>query len=262
MFSIARRAVASRALSVSSVRPISFSASRLAGGHHDHAPASYIDSVTQFTDKKGVILRLISSVQPHEMIAFTEEQLGLLSEKERKEWDDHVQALSKSTGFSVEELYKTDPEGDRLADLPHGVNPRTGAPILVGPGAARGEVPSSLDQSTGLERMQLLGLLQDIDIFDSKPLMIDHLGTIEDPVWVPSLYPSRMIGCTGFPQDSHDIQWFEARVGVDPETGRPNPFGDGVRRCYECGCVYQLDYKLGGITGQYDAADPANHEHH
>lgn len=51
---------------------------------------------------------------------------------------------------------------------------------LLPPGAAPGTVPTDLEQATGLERLEILGKMQGIDIFDMKPLDasrkgIDHL---------------------------------------------------------------------------------------
>ncbi|KAL8956361.1 MAG: hypothetical protein Q9183_006319, partial [Haloplaca sp. 2 TL-2023] len=41
---------------------------------------------------------------------------------------------------------------------------------LLGPGAAPGTIPSDLEQATGLERYEILGKMQGIDVFDMKPL--------------------------------------------------------------------------------------------
>ncbi|KAJ2972157.1 hypothetical protein NUW58_g9241 [Xylaria curta] len=51
---------------------------------------------------------------------------------------------------------------------------------LVGPGAAPGSVPTDLDQSTGLERLEILGKMQGVDIFDMRPLDSSRRGT--DPL--------------------------------------------------------------------------------
>ena len=47
---------------------------------------------------------------------------------------------------------------------------------LIGPGAAPGTVPTDLDQSTGLERPEILGKMEGIDIFDMKPLDSSRRG--------------------------------------------------------------------------------------
>jgi cytochrome c oxidase subunit 5b len=49
---------------------------------------------------------------------------------------------------------------------------------LVGPGAAVGTVPTDLEQATGLERLEILGKMQGVDIFDMKPLDASRKGTI------------------------------------------------------------------------------------
>ena len=47
---------------------------------------------------------------------------------------------------------------------------------LLPPGAAPGTVPTDLEQATGLERLEILGKMQGIDIFDMKPLPSDRVG--------------------------------------------------------------------------------------
>jgi cytochrome c oxidase subunit 5b len=47
---------------------------------------------------------------------------------------------------------------------------------LIGPGAAIGTVPSDLEQATGLERLEILGKMQGVDIFDMKPLDASRKG--------------------------------------------------------------------------------------
>lgn len=48
---------------------------------------------------------------------------------------------------------------------------------LFGPGAKPGTVPTDLEQATGLERLEILGKMQGIDIFDMRPLPSDRTGT-------------------------------------------------------------------------------------
>ena len=59
---------------------------------------------------------------------------------------------------------------------------RTEADLLP-PGGEPGTVPTDLDQSTGLERLEILGKMQGIDIFDMSPLDASRRGT-----WVFSLW--------------------------------------------------------------------------
>lgn len=47
---------------------------------------------------------------------------------------------------------------------------------LLPPGATPGTVPTDLEQATGLERLELLGKMQGIDVFDMKPLDASRRG--------------------------------------------------------------------------------------
>lgn len=47
---------------------------------------------------------------------------------------------------------------------------------LLPPGAKPGTVPTDLEQATGLERLEILGKMQGIDIFDMRPLPSDRVG--------------------------------------------------------------------------------------
>jgi cytochrome c oxidase subunit 5b len=48
---------------------------------------------------------------------------------------------------------------------------------LIPPGGNAGSVPTDLEQATGLERLELLGKMQGIDIFDMRPLDASRKGT-------------------------------------------------------------------------------------
>ena len=48
---------------------------------------------------------------------------------------------------------------------------------LLPPGAQPGTVPTDVEQATGLERLEILGKMQGIDIFDMRPLDASRLGT-------------------------------------------------------------------------------------
>ncbi|EDR08555.1 uncharacterized protein LACBIDRAFT_173909 [Laccaria bicolor S238N-H82] len=102
-------------------------------------------------------------------------------------------------------------------------------PQLYGTGGKAGEVPTDLEQATGLERLQLLGELEGIDVFDDSPLDSSRIGTKADPILVPSYDVERMVGCSGSPADSHDVLWFMLRK-------------EKIARCTECGSVYKLDF--------------------
>lgn len=47
---------------------------------------------------------------------------------------------------------------------------------LLPPGAAPGTIPTDLEQATGLERFEILGKMQGIDVFDMKPLDASRVG--------------------------------------------------------------------------------------
>ena len=59
-------------------------------------------------------------------------------------------------------------------------------PSLLGPGSKAGEVPTDFEQATGLERLQLLGNMEGIDVFNTGPLIMTKMGTLKEPIMVPS----------------------------------------------------------------------------
>ncbi|EEB05950.2 cytochrome c oxidase subunit IV [Schizosaccharomyces japonicus yFS275] len=94
-------------------------------------------------------------------------------------------------------------------------------------GAPEGTIPTDLEQSTGLERAEMIADILGEDLFDMAPLDSSRTGTVQDPIIVPSLDPYRYIGCTGSPADSHPIVWMTVKEGK-------------LRRCPTCGSVYRL----------------------
>ena len=72
-------------------------------------------------------------------------------------------------------------------------------PEIYGEGAKAGQIPTDVNQSTGLERLQILGALEGVEIFDLKPLDSSRLGTVADPVKVFSAVSTRhvFLGCNG-----------------------------------------------------------------
>ena len=134
------------------------------------------------------------------------------------------------------------------------------APSIYGVGAKPGEIPTDESQSTGLDRVQVLGLLEGVDVFDLEPLDSSRIGTLADPIKVFSavriqLYShfsgtifqvaqfffffsylpflrlqdsERIVGCTGAPADSHDLLWL--RVTTE-KTSRCPECGSGVWLC-------------------------------
>lgn len=113
---------------------------------------------------------------------------------------------------------------------------------LIGPGTAPGVVPTDIDQSTGLERFELLGKIEGVDVFDMTPLDSSRTGTMENPIVVKSAGVEQYAGCTGSPADSHVVIW----LGMSKE--RP------IERCPECGSVYKMEF--------VGAEDHGHHDHH
>ena len=75
------------------------------------------------------------------------------------------------------------------------------------PGAEPGTVPTDIEQATGLDRLEILGKQEGIDIFDMKPLPSDRMGTMADPVRIRSFGDEQYCGCTGIPADTHHVKW-------------------------------------------------------
>lgn len=83
---------------------------------------------------------------------------------------------------------------------------------LIGPGAKPGTIPTDLEQSTGIERLEILGKMEGVDIFDMTPLDGSRKGTLKEPILVRSAGEEQYAGCTGFPVDSHPVIWLTVRV--------------------------------------------------
>ncbi|RAL68580.1 hypothetical protein DID88_007299 [Monilinia fructigena] len=106
-------------------------------------------------------------------------------------------------------------------------------------------MPTDLDQATGLERLEILGKMQGVDVFDMKPLDSSRKGTLDDPIIVKSFGDEQYAGCTGYPVDSHVTIWLT--------MSRDRP----VERCPECGNVLKMEY-----VGPQEDAHNHHHEHH
>ncbi|KAL1981783.1 hypothetical protein VTN96DRAFT_2166 [Rasamsonia emersonii] len=116
---------------------------------------------------------------------------------------------------------------------------------LLAPGAKAGTVPTDLEQATGLERLELLGKMQGIDVFDMRPLDASRKGTFENPIIVNGAGEEQYAGCTGYPADSHNVVWLT--------VSRDRPY----ERCGECGNVVKYNY-IGPETDPHDHG----HGHH
>ena len=67
------------------------------------------------------------------------------------------------------------------------------APQIFGEGAKAGEIPTDENQSTGLERLQVLGAIEGVEVFDLKPLDSSRIGTVADPIKVFSMVSLRRV---------------------------------------------------------------------
>ncbi|AGO13335.1 AaceriAFR193Wp [[Ashbya] aceris (nom. inval.)] len=103
-----------------------------------------------------------------------------------------------------------------------------GPESLIGKGAPEGHIPTELDQATGLARLEFLGKLEGVEVFDTQPLESSRRGTMKDPILVDSYDDYRYVGCTGSPAGSHTTMWLKPSV-------------EKVARCWECGSVYKLN---------------------
>lgn len=137
---------------------------------------------------------------------------------------------------------------------------------LIGPGAKPGTIPTDLEQSTGIERLEILGKMEGVDIFDMTPLDGSRKGTLKEPILVRSAGEEQYAGCTGFPVDSHPVIWLTVRVdGIVGNLGgrlihqtqitRDRP----IERCPECGNVLKMEY-LGPQDDHHDHGH--GHDHH
>ncbi|CAH1760779.1 7443_t:CDS:2 [Entrophospora sp. SA101] len=89
--------------------------------------------------------------------------------------------------------------------------------------AKPGTVPSEVEQSTGLERLEILAKLDGVDIFDDNPLPVASFGTKTNPVIVKAVDTHRLVACTG-----NNTVW----ISVDKDHE--------FDRCTECGQVFKL----------------------
>lgn len=101
---------------------------------------------------------------------------------------------------------------------------------LIGKGAQPGTMPTDMDQATGLERLELLGKREGVDVFDMDHPVKEGSGTMADPYLVPSYIGERYVGCMGKKGgEEHGPYWMEVK------EGKPG-------RCWHCGNVYAIKY--------------------
>lgn len=114
----------------------------------------------------------------------------------------------------------------------------TGPDSLIGPGATPGTIPTDIDQATGLERFEILGKMEGVDVFDMEKPIFEGSGSMKDPYLVPTYIGYRYVGCRGKNDEDHKPYWMKV------EEGKPG-------RCWQCGTVYAAKY-LG---------EPGHHHH-
>lgn len=100
---------------------------------------------------------------------------------------------------------------------------------LIGKGAQPGTIPTNIDQATGLERLELLGELEGIDVFDMDTPITEGSGSPQDPYLVPTYLGSRYVGCKGKEGNDHNPMWMKVEVGKNA-------------RCWECGTTFKAKY--------------------
>ena len=88
-------------------------------------------------------------------------------------------ATSTTVARTSARTFSTTPR--RFSDDHHGPV----APQLYGKGSnTEAKIPSDAEQATGIERLQLLGEMEGVDVFDDSPLYLTRLGTLADPIMV------------------------------------------------------------------------------
>lgn len=100
---------------------------------------------------------------------------------------------------------------------------------LIGPGAKAGTIPTDMDQATGLERFEILGKREGVDVWDIENPITEGKGTMKDPYLVPTYMGYRFVGCKGKEGEDHKPYWMRV------EEGKPG-------RCWQCGNVFAAKF--------------------
>ncbi|KAJ3168793.1 Cytochrome c oxidase subunit 4 [Irineochytrium annulatum] len=122
----------------------------------------------------------------------------------------------------------------------------TGDNTLPIPGyREEGQFATNWELATGVERYEYLKRLKGEDPWpEMNPVEIKAAGTKKNPIVIRGNDPEFYVGCTGFPQDSHEAIWL---------TLRPHK---SVDRCPHCGNVYKYiqdanHFHEGGAGGHH-----------
>mmetsp|Transcript_6144 Transcript_6144/g.6080 ORF Transcript_6144/g.6080 Transcript_6144/m.6080 type:complete len:156 (+) Transcript_6144:46-513(+) len=139
--------------------------------------------------------------------------------------------FAKQTRFlSTSRILMSSPQSNVAAKTAVNLSEVTGPDgSLIGPGAKEGTIPTDLDQATGLERFEILGKMEGIDVFDMENPVFEGSGSMKDPYLVPTYMGYRYVGCKGKGGDDHKPYWMKV------EEGKPG-------RCWQCGNVYAAKY--------------------
>lgn len=105
----------------------------------------------------------------------------------------------------------------------------TGPASLIGQGSKPGVIPTDWDQATGLQRLELLGKREGVDVFDMEMPITEGKGTMESPYLVPTYIGYRYVGCKGSAEHDHKPYWMKVEEGK-------------VSRCWQCGTVLKAKY--------------------
>lgn len=93
------------------------------------------------------------------------------------------------------------------------------------------QLPTPYEHVVGKERLEMLQELSGKQAFLDRPMVVDHYGTLKDPIKVDTIVGERLVGCTGFPKYSHDPVWMWVR-----ENSLIHP-----KRCCHCGQAFQIN---------------------
>lgn len=107
-------------------------------------------------------------------------------------------------------------------------SPADAEEAVVGPGGPSDRILGMYEQAAGLERLEYLAGLAGRPLFLTTPLSAARFGTVQEPVAVESISGERIVGCSGFPVDSHELMWFKCEDGKAPG------------RCPECGQAFAI----------------------
>jgi len=139
--------------------------------------------------------------------------------------------LPKRNFFQTKPSFFSDPHakshGDKLSQTVAGV-----------------PVKSSKEFATGMEKFEL-----EYGKLDQAVLKGDF-GTAKNPVVVPSVFDSRIVGCVGGSGYEHELLWHEIKAGSKPTV------------CFECGQFFVLQKYVDHRPPPYSHGEGHGHDSH